>query len=79
MFFYNIFFDFVGQQAYVVKKRFFIIVKHLIIGLKNFNVRPKNSFLELNLILKLTKQENFHPKNFCPVIFFLIKIDCIGF
>ena len=60
---------FLNNKTYMLSKTIF---RHLNIGLKRnffFNVSQKNSFLESNLIQKHTKQQYFHPKKTCQVIF----------
>ena len=44
-----------------------------------FDVSPKNSFLEPNLIKKPTKKIKLSSKKKCVEWFFPIQIECIGF
>ena len=56
----------------------FKILKYWFLKKYLFDVSPKNSFLEPNLIERPTKKQNFHKKK-CFEWFIPIKIECIGF
>ena len=62
---------FIQKNAHVVKKVFVNckIFQYWIEKNVSLHVSPKNSFLEPNLIQKPTKNQNFHPKKMCWVVY----------